>query len=68
MEKKIRSPIKAPKKRFRSLETVFDLAFTNAEQQFSGDRLRTVKAEKEDVAFLHDRSNAGKMLNVQFGS
>jgi len=44
-----------------SLETLFDLAAENAEQQISGDRLRTEKARKEDVAFLHDQRNARKM-------
>ena len=50
------------KKRFyKSLETLFDLAAKNAEKQIVGDRLRTEKAKKEDVAFLHDQGNARKM-------
>ena len=40
---------------------IFDLAAKNAEQQLSGGRVRTKKAEKEYVAFLHDHRNARKM-------
>ena len=32
---------------------LLDLAVKIAEQQISGDRLRTEKAKMEDVAFLH---------------
>ena len=43
------------------METLFDLAAKNAERQISGDRLRTEKAKKEDVAFLHSQRNASKL-------
>ena len=43
-----------------SLDTIFDLAAKNAEQQISGDRIRTEKAKKEEVSFLHDQRNAHK--------
>ena len=40
---------------------MFDLAAENSEQQTSSDRLRTKKARKEDLDFLHDQKNALKM-------
>ena len=40
-----------------SLELLFDLVAKNAQQQISGDHLRTEK----DVTFLHDYRNARKM-------
>ena len=44
------------RKRFcENLETLFDLAAENAEQQISSDYLRTKQARKEDVDFLHDQ-------------
>ena len=41
-----------------NLETLFDLAFKNAEQQISGDRL---ELKKGDMFFLHDQRNARKI-------
>ena len=51
------------RKRFKeSLETLFIiLLLKKAEQLICGDRLRIEKAEKENVAFLHDQRNARKM-------
>ena len=42
------------------METLFDLAAENVEQQISSDCLRSKKARKEDVDFLHDQKNARK--------
>ena len=50
------------RKRFcESLKTLCDRAAKNAEQQISGDCLRTEKAKKEDVGFLLDQRNARQM-------
>ena len=43
------------------METLVDFTTKIAEQQKSGDRLKTEKAKKGDVAFLHDQTNAYKM-------
>ena len=61
-KKRYNSTKRNNRKRFcKSLETLFDLVAKKAEQQISGDCLRTKKA-KEDVASLHDqRKNAHKM-------
>ena len=45
------------KKFCESLETLFNRAAKNAEQQLSGDRLRIEKSKKKDVAFFIDQRN-----------
>ena len=43
------------------METLFDRADKKVKQQIAGDRLRTEKVKKEDVAILHDQRNGRKM-------
>ena len=43
------------------METLVDFTAKIAEQQISGDRLKTEKAKKGDVAFLRDQANPYKM-------
>ena len=43
------------------METLFNLAARNAELEICGTCIRTKKANKENVFFLHDKTNARKM-------
>ena len=43
------------------METLFNHAAKNADQQLSGDRLRIEKSKKKDVAFSIDQRNNREM-------